>query len=138
MWYIAIGAAYGASDVRIQREAAHARSVQHGARLNDFERNGVLWFAWMTHMKITHMKIIGAKTAISNQIIKFNVRGRCADTSGVSLRRVGEAFLKFEISDLKFALSGFRFRRRKLERKDSVQAVTVFNHKSEIFARCLD
>ena len=93
----------------------------------------MLWLA-----RMTHMKIIGMKTGISNQIIKFNVKGRCADISGVSLRRVGETFLKFEISDLKFVLSGFRFRRRKLERKDPVQAVAVFNHKSEIFARRLD
>ena len=74
MRYIAISTTYRASDIRIQREARHARRVQHGAGLNDFELDGVLWFA-----RVTHMKIIGMKTAVSNQIIKFNVRGRCAD-----------------------------------------------------------
>ena len=50
--YITISATYGAADIRVERETAHARSVQHGFGLNNFKLDSTLWFAPVIHMKI--------------------------------------------------------------------------------------
>ena len=52
MRYITISATYGAADIRVERETAHARSVQHGFGLNNFKLDSTLWFAPVIHMKI--------------------------------------------------------------------------------------
>src|SRR5205085_10190468 len=49
MRHVAVGATYWASLVRVEREAAHARAIQHRTRLNDVELDGPLWLALRLH-----------------------------------------------------------------------------------------
>jgi hypothetical protein len=72
---IAVGAADRAPYIRVQRKSAQARAIEDGLGLYYVELDGMLGLAFRLHRKI-----IGERSAVSNETIKSDVSCRSADT----------------------------------------------------------
>ena len=76
---VAVGAAYSATHVRVQREPAHARTIQDRLWLYDVELDRVLRLAFMSHTLIIDSRLTGRQSLFirtGEKSSRFYVGGR--------------------------------------------------------------